>query len=154
VVKHEPSLYPSLQDIDSEEVTKAGDLEAVRKYVQVAVREAFDIARQRLQDYARRQRGAVKVHEVPAHGKVIRIGPEEGWVETPDGREVYFHRQAVLDDAFDRLEAGSEVAFVEEKGDKGPQASTVRLLRTCSSPANPALIGEVVDDALRRVLGG
>jgi cold shock CspA family protein len=59
---------------------------------------------------------------------VIRIGPEEGWIETPDGREVYFHEHSVLDAAFDRLEIGSEVAFVEEPGDKGPQASTVRLL--------------------------
>ena len=39
-----------------------------------------------------------------------------------------FHRNAVLDGAFDRLVVGSEVVFVEEEGDKGAQASTVRLI--------------------------
>ena len=43
-------------------------------------------------------------------------------------RQVYFTRASVLDDAFDELEVGTPVAFVEEKGEKGPQASTVRVL--------------------------
>jgi cold shock CspA family protein len=128
VVTHEPSLHPSLKDIDSEEVTKASDLDPVHKYVGVAVREAFDIARRRLQDFSRRQRGAVKVHESPLHGRVVRLGPEEGWIATSDEREVYFNRNSVLDDAFDQLDVGTDVAFVEEEGEKGPQASTVRVL--------------------------
>ena len=33
--------------------------------VYVAIRDAFDAARRRLQDYARKQRGDVKKHEVP-----------------------------------------------------------------------------------------
>jgi cold shock CspA family protein/ribosome-associated translation inhibitor RaiA len=129
VVSHEPSLHRSLQDIETEQVAKAADVEPMRQYALVAVREAFDIARRRLQDYARRQRGAVKTHEAPAHGTVIRIGPEEGWIQAADGHEVYFHGNAVLDNAFDRLEVGSEVVLVEEAGEKGPQASTVRLLQ-------------------------
>ena len=44
------------------------------------------------------------------------------------GYEVYFHRNSVLDGAFRRLTVGARVTFVEEVGDKGPQASTVRLL--------------------------
>jgi cold shock CspA family protein/ribosome-associated translation inhibitor RaiA len=130
VVTHEPSLYSSLQDLGIEEVTKDTDVDAVHKHVQVAVREAFDVARRRLQDYARRQRGAVKAHEAPLHGRVIRLMPEEahGWIQTPDGREVYFHQRSVLDDGFTKLDIGSEVAFVEEPGEKGPQASTVRVL--------------------------
>jgi cold shock CspA family protein len=42
--------------------------------------------------------------------------------------QIYFHRNAVLDAAFDRLKVGSEVAFAEEEGVKGPQASTVRVV--------------------------
>jgi cold shock CspA family protein len=38
------------------------------------------------------------------------------------------HRNAVVDAAFDRLKVGSEVAFAEEEGVKGPQASTVRVV--------------------------
>jgi cold shock CspA family protein len=33
-----------------------------------------------------------------------------------------------LHDAFDRLNIGTEVAFVEEPGKKGPQASTVKIV--------------------------
>jgi hypothetical protein len=37
-------------------------------------------------------------------------------------------RASVLDDAFDELTIGRPVAFVEERGEMGPQASTVRVL--------------------------
>jgi cold shock CspA family protein len=49
-----------------------------------------------------------------------------GFLESDDGREIYFHRNSVLDGAFPRLEIGAQVSFAEEAGDKGPQASTVR----------------------------
>ena len=93
----------------------------------VALREAFDAARRQLKDDVRRQRGNVKTHEVSPHGHVAKLFPEQdyGFIESSDGREVYFHRNAVVDDKFDTLEAGSEVRFVEAMGDKGPQASTV-----------------------------
>ena len=49
-------------------------------------------------------------------------------LEAADGHEVYFHQNSVLDGAFSRLAVGTHVAFEEEMGDKGPQASTVKLL--------------------------
>jgi cold shock CspA family protein len=93
----------------------------------VAIRDAFHAARRRLEDYARRQRGAVKVHEPFPHARVVKLFPEEGYgfLETSDGREVYFHRNSVIDSGFDRLEIGAEVRFAEESGEHGPQASTV-----------------------------
>jgi cold shock CspA family protein len=95
----------------------------------VAVHHAFDAARRRLQDFAREQRGAVKTHDVPAHGQVVELSSVDGYgfIQT-DGYLVYFNRASVLDDAFDELTVGTPVAFVEEKGEKGPQASTVRVL--------------------------
>jgi cold shock CspA family protein len=95
----------------------------------VALRDAFDTARRLLQDYVRRRRGQVKHHEGVAHARVARLFPTEGYgfLETPDGREVYFHRNAVLHAAFDRLELGTEVTFAEEEGKRGPQASTVKV---------------------------
>jgi cold shock CspA family protein len=45
-----------------------------------------------------------------------------------DGHEVYFQKSSVLKGTFDRLKVGSVVSFAEEAGDKGPQASTVRLV--------------------------
>ncbi len=98
----------------------------------VAIRDAFDAARRRLEDYARLERGAVKLHETSPRGRVIRLFREEGYgfLETPDGREIYFHRNSVLHPGFDRLEIGTEVRFAEEEGEKGPQASTVAIVGT------------------------
>jgi cold shock CspA family protein len=74
-------------------------------------------------------RGDVKRDIAPERGRVAKLIAEEnyGFIESPDGREIYFHRNSVLDGAFDRLKVGAEVRFVEEDGDKGPQASTVHL---------------------------
>ena len=54
-------------------------------------------------------------------------GSREAEILTLDGREVYFHKNSVLAPGFDHLEVGHEVHFAEEMGEKGPQASTVRL---------------------------
>ncbi|HTR15085.1 MAG TPA: cold shock domain-containing protein, partial [Roseiarcus sp.] len=75
-------------------------------------------------------RGQVKNHVAENHGRVAKFltGNDSGFIETADGREIYFHRNSVLDGAFNRLSVGSEVRFVESEGAKGPQASTVRLV--------------------------
>lgn len=98
--------------------------------IAVAIRDAFDSARRQLEDYVRLQRGFVKSHETTPHGIVRKLFPIEGYgfLESPDGRDVYFHRNSVLHDRYKQLEIGTEVAFVEEEGDKGPQASTVKLV--------------------------
>jgi cold shock CspA family protein/ribosome-associated translation inhibitor RaiA len=147
VVAHDASLHATAQDVETEKVTKAAEPDPERKHAHVAVREAFDIARRRLQDYGRRQRGTVKIPARPPRGRVVQLFPidEYGYVEAEDGHEVYFQKRSVLKNAFDRLTVGSRVSFVEEPGDKGPQASTVRLLhprrvrhaRPRVSPATP-----------------
>jgi len=92
-----------------------------------AVQRAFQACARQLEDYARIQRGDVGLPETMPHARVRVLFPWEGYgfLETRDGREVYFHRNSVLDGAFDRLEVGSTVRFVEEPGEKGPQATTV-----------------------------
>jgi cold shock CspA family protein/ribosome-associated translation inhibitor RaiA len=97
--------------------------------VYVAIRDAFDAARCQLEDYAREMRGAVKAHAPAPRGRIVRLDPEagHGFIVTPDGREVYFHRHSVADADFDRLCVGDEVRFAEEPGEQGPQASTVHL---------------------------
>jgi len=129
VVSHEPSLHASMKDAEDEEHHKETEVESVHRYPPVAVHEAFDAMRRRLEDFAREQRGTVKAHEAPAHGEVVEISKmdEYGFIQA-DEQRVYFTRASVLDDAFDELTVGTPVAFVEEKGEKGPQASTVRVL--------------------------
>jgi cold shock CspA family protein len=98
--------------------------------VRVAIRDAFKAARRQLQDRVRVRRGDVKPHDHEPHGKVLSIDPEHdcGVIATSDGREIYFHRNSVLDGGFARLKPGSEVRLSVEQGDKGPQASTVRAI--------------------------
>lgn len=126
----EPSLRfqeaPGAEQAESHELSKY----AAHDDIYVAIRDAFDAARRKLQDYARRCRGAVKVHEPEAQARVGKLFPEEGFgfLEAIDGREIYFHRNSVLEPGFDHLRVGSKVTFAEKQGEKGPQATTVRFM--------------------------
>jgi ribosome-associated translation inhibitor RaiA/cold shock CspA family protein len=97
------------------------------KELSQAIREAFDAIRRRLEDHLREQRGATKSPEPRLYGRVSKLFPEldYGFLETPDGREIYFHRNSVLGGKFDTFTVGMPVRFVEEEGEQGPQASTV-----------------------------
>jgi cold shock CspA family protein len=99
VISHEARLRPAARASAALKTRKQDEPDRSHKYLGLAIREAFALARRRLQDYAR-----------------------------ADGQEIYFQRSSVLEDAFDNLEVGSRVTFVEERGDKGPQASTVRVI--------------------------
>lgn len=111
-------------------VTKTHGDVPEHEHVMVAIKDAFALAQRQIEDAAREMRGQVKPHEVEDHGRVAKFlaGENCGFIETADGREIYFHRNSVLDDAFDRLTVGTEVRFIEEAGEKGAQASTVRLI--------------------------
>ncbi len=95
-----------------------------------AINDAFKRARRRLQDNARRMEGMIKSHEGQAIGTVVRFDPAGnfGFLRSGDGQEIYFHRDSVLDGKFSKLAVGTRVMFVDEIGEKGPQASTVKLL--------------------------
>ncbi len=95
--------------------------------LRTAVQIAFNAARRRLQDYARRRRGAVKARQRPSVAVVTQYYPLAGYgfLTTADGREVYFGKNSVIDGGFGRVDMGLEVRFTEEQGEKGPQASTV-----------------------------
>jgi cold shock CspA family protein/ribosome-associated translation inhibitor RaiA len=95
------------------------------------LRGAFEVALRRLREFAERRRGEIKAHpQQQAMALVARLFREEGYgfVKTPEGREIYFHRNSVLHGDFDRLEIGTGVSFTEEAGEKGPQASTVQIV--------------------------
>lgn len=130
VVKKEPDLQASLRQVDSEKHSKSSEAQAAHKDVFVVIRDAFKEARRQLQDHARRERGQTKLHVPPESGRVVKLFPDEeyGFLERSDGNEIYFHKHSVLHDAFNRLTVGSRVAFSEEPGEKGAQASMVRPL--------------------------
>jgi len=111
VVKRDPSEHHAHQDI------------------YVAVRDCFDAVRRQLEDHVRRQRRDIKAHEVPGHGRIATLFAEEdyGFIDAGDGTEVYFHRNAVAHEGFDKLSVGDEVRFAvhPDEGEKGPQAFAV-----------------------------
>jgi cold shock CspA family protein len=94
-----------------------------------AINDAFRRARRVLLDEVRQHlHGEVKFHDGQPVGTVLFLKPDEdyGFLTSADGRDVYFHRNSVLNGGFDKLNRGERVTFVEQPGDKGPQASTVR----------------------------
>ena len=97
--------------------------------VYVAIRDAFDIARRQLEDYTRQRRGEVKTHETTPHGRILELFPYQdyGTIQTADSREIYFHRNSLINESFDKLEVGMSVRFSEEMGENGPQASSVQI---------------------------
>jgi cold shock CspA family protein/ribosome-associated translation inhibitor RaiA len=130
VVDHHPSLHGTLQDLQTPRKSKQTDLERSHRDAVRTIHDAFGEMRRRLQDYVRRMRGLTKQHGPSILAKVTKLFPETGYgfLETPDGKEIYFHHNSVLDGRFEHLRIGSDVHFVEEPGEHGPQASTVKLV--------------------------
>jgi cold shock CspA family protein/ribosome-associated translation inhibitor RaiA len=98
------------------------------------LRDAFAAAARQLEDEVRRRRGDVKTHDNEAlRGRVVRLFPLAGYgfLVTPDDLEVYFHENSVFNDRFGDLTVGAEVRFTlaDTESPKGPQASTVHLVR-------------------------
>ncbi|MGH9717704.1 MAG: cold shock domain-containing protein [Candidatus Acidiferrales bacterium] len=146
VVKRAPTLANRLRQVRQTAVTKQEELDAPRKNLRIAINQAFQAACRRLQEYARKQRREVKRHEPPPVARVSRIFPDDGYgfITAPDGREIYFHQDSVLNGAFKRLKVGTAVNFAEEKGEKGPQASTVRIVGKRDSRQFAAAVGKVI----------
>src|SRR5262249_59757507 len=79
-VRHQGHGGPYTVRID---LTVPGNELAVNRQAEedllVAIREAFDAMRRRLEDYARHQRGAVKAHESIPLAHVTKLFSEEGY---------------------------------------------------------------------------
>ena len=97
--------------------------------VYVAVEDAFDAMERKLREHSREIQGVTRYGTGENRGTVATLFPEEGYgfIATRDGRDIYFHRNSVLNNGFDRLHQGMAVRFAEEEGEKGPQASTVEV---------------------------
>ncbi len=135
---HQHQHRGALYEVHMHVTVPGGELTASREHrerhshedAHVALRDAFRAMRRQLEDYERERREDVKHHEPQPVGWIAELSPVEnfGRIETDDGRSLYFHRNSVVDADFDRLTTGTEVRFVEEGGDRGPQASTVHVV--------------------------
>jgi len=130
VVKHTPSLHSTLQHKKEERSRAEARAVLSQKDPRRAIHDAFAEMTQSLQKYVGRRRREVKPKDHVAAARVSELFRDEnyGFLETRDGREIYFNAASVLDGKFPRLRIGTEVDVAEEEGEKGPQASTVTIV--------------------------
>lgn len=98
--------------------------------IRVTIRDAFLAAKRKVEDFSKIRSGLVKEKVRPLHAKILRVLPAEdcGFVLSEDQRELYFHRNALLNGKFDSLHPGQEVRFSETLGDNGPQISSMEVV--------------------------
>ncbi|MBD3881421.1 HPF/RaiA family ribosome-associated protein [Phormidium tenue FACHB-886] len=99
------------------------------------IRDAFSKMERQLKDLTQKQRESEhsKDHEAAQDtiALVTKLFPEQGYgfiKNIDDGQEIYFHRNSVAHDDFDRIEVGTGVRYVAVEGQQGPQASTVQIV--------------------------
>ncbi len=96
------------------------------------VNDAFSAMYKQLESHSQKIRGDVKQHDIPPQGKVLRKFPEQdyGFIRMSDGREVYFHRNSVINPGFDELEVDQpvRVVYAQDESPIGPQATTVEAI--------------------------
>lgn len=110
-------------------VTREGGDGQQHEDVQAVLREAFHVAQRRLQKLNEQQRDHVKRHpKQEIHAVITKLNHEYGFITTPEGREIYFHKNSVVTPTFEQLQVGNGVAFSEELGEDGPQATSIRVI--------------------------
>jgi cold shock CspA family protein/ribosome-associated translation inhibitor RaiA len=118
--------------------TKQKEIVDMPTQLPAVINTAFSAIERQVKRTAALRRNEQKVHvaDGQALAMVERLFPDEGYgfLRTVDeNREIYFHRNSVLNDDFDRLAVGTEVRFSEEEGEEGPQASSLHI--TGKAPA-------------------
>ena len=111
-------------------VRKQKDIRDMHQQLPALINLAFGAIERQLKKTAALRRGEDKLHDGQPHGTIERLFDEGyGFIRAlDDDRQFYFHRNSVLHDEFERLAVGAEVRFSPEEGDKGPQASSVKLV--------------------------
>ncbi len=98
--------------------------------------EAFDVLSLQMKEILRKKRQAQKgadstFADGAQYGVIRKLSPYEsyGFIVSQDAREIYFHENSLKDVSIDALTEGDTVMYGESLGDKGPQASWVRVSR-------------------------
>lgn len=123
---------------------------SIRDSLYTVLQDAFHAARRQLLKLTEEQQGKVKSHVAQDLTAVVsQLFADHGFVETLEGREIYFHRNSVLGVPFEALRLGTGVTLTTVLGAKGPQASTLRVVdrRGEREPALPPVDATVVAQA-------
>ena len=75
-----------------------------------------------------------------AQGTIRRLLEQRGFgfIQSDDGRSVFFHRSEVLHVPFSDLQEGQVVEFVVEETPQGPKARRVRVAVARTTPLRPS----------------
>jgi cold shock CspA family protein/ribosome-associated translation inhibitor RaiA len=107
------------------------------------IHQVFDKAERQLEKLVDEQHKRVKSHPTTQTSAfVTKLFPEGGYgfITSVDGENIYFHRNSVLHNHWDRLAVGTGVRYSAEVGEKGLQATTVELV---DKPGAVELHGEL-----------
>lgn len=64
-----------------------------------------------------------------AEGTIKRLTDKGfGFISTPSGKDIFFHRSALVGATIEELTEGQRVTYTEGQGPKGPRAEDVRLI--------------------------
>lgn len=109
---------------------KAKIVREMQNQLPALINLAFGALERQLKKTAQLRRYDEKRHDGQPHGIVERLFDEGyGFLRAiEDDRQVYFHRNSVLNGDFERLAVGTEVRFTRQDGDDGPQASSVQIV--------------------------
>ncbi len=119
--------------------TVPNDTVAVKRWgesVRPLLVEAFDVLGAQLKELVKKRqnhKSAKNLGGMAGDGRVTgivrKIFPKEayGFIVTDDKLDVFFHANALRDVSISDISEGDEVLFVMEEGDKGPQATWVRV---------------------------
>jgi cold shock CspA family protein/ribosome-associated translation inhibitor RaiA len=120
---------PGKRELVAEKTGTVGDTQV---QLRPLIRQAFEAMEKQLKKENGKRSNRVKQHNdepMPPVATVVRLFDEGyGFIKNLSGEEIYFHRNAVLHDDFDRITVGTRVRFEPEEGEEGPQASTVQII--------------------------
>lgn len=120
--------------------------------LEAVIRDAFDAASRQIRDLSNEQQGERKIHpEQEMDAVVTKLFAEQdyGFLKTVStGREIYFHRNSVINDDFDRITIGTGVRYRETQGAMGPQATTVQIVDKQGSPEETAQTPDAAEKPL------
>jgi ribosomal subunit interface protein len=127
--KHQGKLFAVHVDVKVPGEEIASTRRQENEDVYVAIRDAFEAVRRRLEDYMQRSRGETKRHEPLLHGRVVRLFDDgHGFIEDGEGNEYYFDEAGVVRPG-DKLVVGTAVEFLGEAAAQGLQAKRVTAQR-------------------------
>ncbi|HAZ14889.1 MAG: hypothetical protein A2X86_21165 [Bdellovibrionales bacterium GWA2_49_15] len=127
------NILINIPGLDALVVTNEPEKNKGHEDVFVAIRDAFRAMEHELEHTFRKMND--RRHEVSQkrqlHGSVEKIfyGEGYGFVKGEDGVDYYFHENSVLNNEFSKIEIGDHARFAHEMGNKGPQVSSLTLLR-------------------------